>query len=93
MKKLYNLKIKSTGEKFLCYACCSELSYKKAIAVKKCGHVFCYKCGESLKKETLCLICSNKVKAKDIIEIQEGHTGFSTHNKVESTVYKPAFVY
>ena len=63
--------MKVAGDKFLCGACRDELTYKKAIALKYCGHVFCSVCGASVLKLKSCAICSREIKSlkKEVIHL------------------------
>jgi len=56
-----------------------------------CGHVMCKNCLENNKSVSRCPICSKSFIDNDIVNLLESHSSFSFHNKVESTIYTPAF--
>jgi len=100
LKKIYELNFdENNNREFYCKACKKQLSFQKIAAIKNCGHCFCKKCLEEYcplniqkneKKIGMCL-CGKKFLNGDIIDLKEGHSSFSNHNKVEAEKYSPAF--
>ena len=71
-------------------ACMRTLSVQAVTAFKKCGHVMCTNCAKKFVKPTsTCFVCSKKVAEKDWIRMEQGGTGFASHNKVEAIKYRP----
>jgi len=64
---------------FECASCGKSLSNSvKTVALKRCGHVMCVQCGETMKSDKRCAICNAKIKkGKDVIPIQSGGTGYA----------------
>ena len=80
--------------KYICSICKKVLNIQKIIALKTCGHVFCIKCLDDIcKEEENCPICSTKFIKSDRIVLKFTGTPYSTHNKVISKVYVPAYRY
>ena len=96
-KEYINLHMKSINEEPNCKYICSVyekvLGIQKIVALKKCGHVFCTKCLEDICKEDKCPMCSLKFSDTDKIALKCSGTGYSTHNKVTSKMYIPAYRY
>eukprot|EP00742_Colponemidia_sp_Colp-10_P004361 GILJ01004653.1.p1 GENE.GILJ01004653.1~~GILJ01004653.1.p1 ORF type:complete len:314 (-),score=52.31 GILJ01004653.1:145-1029(-) len=77
---------------YQCYACKKSLNQQKISVLKSCGHVMCTACiTKFCLPEGRCMVCNQKCKDKDVISLEESGTGFSSHNKVESSTYLPAF--
>jgi hypothetical protein len=80
--------------KYICSICKKVLNIQKIIALKTCGHVFCLKCLDDIcKEEENCPMCSTKFIKSDKIVLKFTGTPYSTHNKVISKVYVPAYRY
>ena len=80
--------------KYICSICKKLLNIQKIIALKICGHVFCLKCLDDIcKEEENCPICNTKFIKSDKIILKFTGTPYSTHNKVISKVYVPAYRY
>jgi nitric oxide synthase-interacting protein len=96
-KEYINLHMKIINEepncKYICSVCEKVLGIQKIVALKKCGHVFCAKCLEDICKEDICPACSIKFNNRDKISLKCSGTGYSTHNKVTSKMYIPAYRY
>ena len=89
--ELNNSEIKN---KYICSICKKILNIQKIIALKTCGHVFCLKCLDDIcKEDESCPNCSNKFIKNDKIALKFTGTPYSTHNKVISKVYVPAYRY
>jgi len=72
--------------------CKKDLSFQKIVALKPCGEVFCKKCLELTgKSDSLCPSCSRPYYDNDIIELKESGSGYSYHNRVETTKLNPYF--
>ncbi len=96
LKELINLKlqISEVGDKFACFICKKDFSYQKIVALRKCGHVLCRKCLESVCiKDEVCAFCNSQYFPSDIISLQETGTGFSEHNLVQTNKLNPYFKY
>ncbi len=95
-KDFINLKLFPSKEdpenKFMCCVCENILSSQKIIALKKCGHVLCWKCKEKFcKEEEKCPTCEMKFIHSDVIVLESSGTSFSSHNKVTSSIYTPFY--
>lgn len=72
---------KISTERFMCPSCSSTLTnVSKLAVVSTCGHVLCKKCVDKfVLKDKACVVCSKSCKSKEVIELQQGGTGFSAH--------------
>jgi len=52
----------------------------KAVLFKSCGHVYCQSCCEKFSNDRLCTVCDKPYKETDMIKLQSGGTGFSSHD-------------
>ena len=78
--------------KFICSICKKVLNIQKIIALKKCGHVFCFKCLEDVcKGDENCPLCNTKFINSDKILLKFTGTSYSSHNKVTSQIYIPSY--
>lgn len=98
-----NLNFVKDSNKCQCSSCLKEIKYQRVVLFKKyiynnfilniyiyrCGHTLCYSCFDKLKPDK-CFECNNKIKSKDVIELQTGGTSFAAHNSVVSKVYIPS---
>eukprot|EP00347_Sterkiella_histriomuscorum_P009633 403340461 len=95
------------NHKFVCWICKKALGHQKIVSIKKCGHVMCKECVLSYCKldsdnhqsskqlndndKFGCSVCSKTFERKDIIEMKESGSSFSSHSKVEASIQKPSF--
>ena len=80
------------AEKYSCSLCKKDLCFQKIVALKKCGHVFCKKCLESVCKiDQICSNCNESFFPSDIILLKETGSGFSDHNTVQTNKLNPYF--
>ena len=89
VKTLYPLKFE--GEGFHCFASKSKLTYQRVVALKTCGHVMTMDCFKAFCKDSGMCLCGKHFLPGDVIEMEQGKTSFSAHNKVEAEVYQPSF--
>lgn len=87
-KTIYPLEFKNG---FNCFSCANKLGFQKIVALKTCSHVHCKDCLKDFCVKTMTCTCGKKFLPGDVIKMQEGKSSFATHNKVEASVYKPAF--
>ena len=97
-KEFINLNLEIINDdkknKFICSICEKVLNIQKIIALKKCGHVFCYKCLEDIcKGDDNCPKCNTKFINSDKILLKFTGTSYSSHNKVTSQIYIPSYKY
>lgn len=79
------------GDRFMCASCSETFTNVSSIAaIRTCGHAFCKKCAEKFVVTDLaCVTCSKPCKAKDVVNLAKGGTGFSAHgDQVVATVFK-----
>lgn len=72
----------STRGRYMCGGCRKTFTNSsKLYILKKCGHVACKTCVDTLiKKDKCCVECSKKVRVpKDIIELESGGRSFAAH--------------
>ncbi|CAK86095.1 unnamed protein product (macronuclear) [Paramecium tetraurelia] len=96
LKKLYPAKLNdNNGEtkEVFCYACNKTLKYQKIGMSKHCGHVMCMSCISSIcLPDKKCMVCNKDFEKKDIIQLQEAHSGFASHNQVEVKIFNPVML-
>jgi nitric oxide synthase-interacting protein len=79
------------GSKFMCPSCSVTLTNTLTlVAVSACGHVFCKKCADQfIAPGKECLACNKPCKAKNLVTLEKGGTGFSGHDdNLEATSFK-----
>lgn len=79
IKKLTALKFTESGSDWICVSCTKTLHNGIKIgALKNCGHVFCSSCiKQFVEKQKKCVVCDEKCKNKDLIQLANDGTGFS----------------
>jgi len=94
VKRLVSLKLNTTeSDEYQCYLCKRALCHQKIAALRGCGHTMCLSCiTKYCSEEKQCIVCNKAIKSKkDIIELQESGTAYSSHSKVETQISKPVF--
>jgi len=84
----------AVSARWMCPSCHDALTNTTKMAcLRKCGHVLCMTCVNSLvTKDGACIDCGQDCREKDIIPLELGGTGFSATQKVQSSKQlTPAF--
>ncbi|CAA7401798.1 unnamed protein product [Spirodela intermedia] len=93
LKSLFPIRLTGLegGTEYICPSCKVTLTNTHAlVAVSTCGDVFCKKCAEEfVAADGLCLACNRACKARHLVPLQKGGTGFSGHDdRLEATDFK-----
>ncbi|CAM6100955.1 unnamed protein product [Calypogeia fissa] len=80
-----------SGDKYLCPSCSVTFTNTSTlVAISSCGHVYCKKCSDQfVAKDKVCMVCNRSCKAKNLVTLEKGGTGFSAHgDDLEATTFK-----
>lgn len=68
-------------DRFICPSCSSTFTNTSSlVAVSTCGHVLCSKCAQKfVEKEKACCVCAKPCKARQLVAVEKGGTGFAGH--------------
>jgi len=77
--------------RYCCPVCRRTLTDSvKAVIFKSCGHVQCLSCCEKFSNDKICTVCDKPYREVDVIKLQSGGTGFSSHDdNIEATKITP----
>ncbi|EFJ14524.1 hypothetical protein SELMODRAFT_98131 [Selaginella moellendorffii] len=83
---------KDTEEnRYMCPSCSTTLTNRTTLVViNSCGHVLCKKCAEQfIIPEKACSVCNRPCKAKNMVTLEKGGTGFAGHDEnLEAKTFK-----
>jgi len=86
-------KVSKSSGRYRCYSCSKELTNtNKLSCLRRCGHVMCKACADTIVKSDHSCTCGKRNKDKDIVALAQGGTGFAaTGAAVAETKASPAF--
>jgi nitric oxide synthase-interacting protein len=92
VKRLVQVKFTTQQKEKVCPSCRKTLTNSsKLVILRKCGHVLCKTCSDFCKAKECCMVCSEKLKKKDLIPLEAEGTGFASRGNTEIKKYQTAF--